>query len=127
MSSSAARVAAIMGSVLSGLVLGVTAGSARAEPVARSVAAAAPVVVRIQVVGSRPKGGIVRPKVKKGRLVTIVVRSDTTDELHLHGYDISRGVKAGGVARITFRATIQGRFELELEKRGIQIADITVQ
>lgn len=85
------------------------------------------VTVEVQVVGARPKGGIVRPTVRKGQRVTIVVRSDTADELHLHGYDVSKPIAAGGVARLTFTASLQGRFELELEDRGIQLADITVR
>jgi hypothetical protein len=85
-----------------------------------------PTVVRVTVVGGAPKGGIVRETVSKGDRVALVVTSDVADEIHLHGYDISRDVRAGGTARIVFTATIPGRFELELEERGIQIADLTV-
>jgi hypothetical protein len=86
-----------------------------------------PTVVRIDVVNGVPKGGIVRETVDKGDRVAIVVKSDVADEIHLHGYDISRDVAAGGTARIAFRATLPGRFEVELENRGVQIADLTVQ
>jgi len=85
-----------------------------------------PTVVRVTVVGGVPQGGIVRAKVSKGDRVALVVTSDIADEIHLHGYDISRDVRAGGTARIAFTATIPGRFEVELEERGIQIADLTV-
>ena len=47
--------------------------------------------------------------------------------MHLHGYDIMRDVAAGGTARIRFKATLPGRFEVELEDRGVPIADLTVQ
>ena len=86
-----------------------------------------PTVVRIEVVTGEPKGGIVRETVDKGDRVVLVVKSDTADEIHLHGYDISRNVAAGATARITFHATLPGRFEVELENRGVQIADLTVQ
>jgi hypothetical protein len=82
--------------------------------------------VRVTVVDGAPKGGIVREKVSKGDRVALVVTSDVADEIHLHGYDISRAVGAGGTARIVFTATIPGRFEVELEERGVQIADLTV-
>jgi len=85
-----------------------------------------PTVVRIVVVNGAPKSGIVRETVEKGDRVVLVVESDVADEVHLHGYDISRDVAAGGTARIAFRATIPGRFEVELEKRCVQIADLTV-
>jgi hypothetical protein len=84
-------------------------------------------VVRVRVVGGVPKGGIVRKTVKQGDRVLLVVTSDVADEVHLHGYDISRDVLAGGTARIRFRAKVPGRFEVELEQRGVQIADLTVE
>ena len=83
--------------------------------------------VRILVEGGAPKGGIVRETVQKGDRVAIVVRSDVADEIHLHGYDLSRDVAAGGTARLRFEATLVGRFEVELEERGVQIADLTVE
>ena len=62
----------------------------------------------------------------KGDRVVLVVKSDVADEIHLHGYDKSTDVTAGGTARLPFTATIPGRFEVELESRGVQIADLTV-
>jgi len=87
---------------------------------------AGPTEIRIVVVNGAPKGGIVREKVDKDDSVVLVVKSDVADEIHLHGYDVSRDVEAGGTARLRFKATIPGRFEVELEERGVQIADITV-
>ena len=86
-----------------------------------------PTTITIRVVGGKPQGGIARPKVKKGASVVIVVRSDTADKVHLHGYDISREVAAGGTARIPFVAKIPGRFEIELENSGVVLAQLTVQ
>jgi len=86
-----------------------------------------PTVVSIVVVNGAPEGGIVRESVDKGDRVVLAVTSDVADEVHLHGYDISRDVQAGGTVRIGFRATLPGRFEVELEGRGIQIGDLTVQ
>lgn len=86
-----------------------------------------PTIVRITVVDGQPQGGIVRKTVSKGDQVVLVVTSDVADEVHLHGYDKSRDVEAGGTVRLAFTATIPGRFEVELEDRGVQIADITVE
>jgi hypothetical protein len=88
---------------------------------------AGPTEIRIVVVNGAPKGGIVRETVDKGDRVVLVVKSDVADEIHLHGYDVSRDVEAGGTVRLPFKATIPGRFEVELEARGVQIADITVE
>jgi hypothetical protein len=89
--------------------------------------ASKPTIVHITVVGGAPQGGIVRTKVSKGDKVVLVVKSDVADEIHLHGYDKSTDVTAGGTARLPFTATLPGRFEVELESRGVQIADLTVE
>lgn len=86
-----------------------------------------PTVVRVTVVDGAPNGGIVRATVDQGDRVRLVVTSDVADEIHLHGYDVSRDVAAGGTVTLAFRASIPGRFEAELEERGVQIADITVE
>jgi hypothetical protein len=86
-----------------------------------------PTVVRVRVVGGVPQGGIVRKTVEQGDRVVIVVTSDVSDHVHLHGYDIMRDVALGSIARIRFRATVPGRFEVELEDRSLQIAAITVE
>ena len=84
-------------------------------------------VVSVVVVNGAPKGGIVRETVTKGDRVVLVVTSDVADEIHLHGYDVSRDVAVGGTVRLPFEARIPGRFEAELEEHGVQIADITVE
>jgi len=86
-----------------------------------------PTEIRIVVVNGAPQGGIVREKVTKNDRVLLIVRSDVADHIHLHGYDIVRDVAPGKPARLPFKATIPGRFEVELEDRGVQIADISVQ
>jgi hypothetical protein len=86
-----------------------------------------PTVVRVVVENGQPKGGIARPTVTQGDRVVLVVESDVADEFHLHGYDLTKKVSAGGSARLSFRATVPGRFEVELEDRGVQIAELTVR
>ena len=88
---------------------------------------AKPVTVSIVVQNGAPKGGIVRATVNKDDHVILVVKSDVADEIHLHGYDRKTDVTAGGTARLPFVANIPGRFEVELESRSVQIADLTVQ
>jgi hypothetical protein len=86
-----------------------------------------PTTIAIVVQGGRPVGGIQRVSVTKGEKAVLVVSSDVADEIHFHGYDLSADVEAGGSAEIPFTATIVGRFEVELEDRGVQLAEIEVQ
>jgi hypothetical protein len=87
-----------------------------------------PTVTRVNIVvrGGRPVGGIRRVTVAKNRRVILTVRADVADHVHLHGYDVMRDIAPGKPGRIDFRATIPGRFEVELEDAGLQIADLTV-
>jgi hypothetical protein len=109
------------------LIAGTTAvaGATPTEPRSLSVTPR-PKVVAIAVAKGRVVGGIKRVKVRRGTRVTLTVRADVRDEVHVHGYDLMRRVAPGAPARISFRATVPGRFEVELEKRALQIAELTV-
>ena len=65
-------------------------------------------------------------KYSKGDRVRLVVRSDVADEIHIHGYDLKQDVPAGGSVRFNFAADIEGVFEIELEERKEQIAELRV-
>jgi hypothetical protein len=89
--------------------------------------AEAPTTITVVVRGGLPEGGIQRPTVERGADVRLVVRSDTPDEVHVHGYDIERPVGPGAPAQLRFRADVPGRFEVELHERHTLIAEIEVR
>jgi hypothetical protein len=80
----------------------------------------------IVVRGGKPVGGIKKLEYKKGEQVRFTVRSDVADEIHVHGYDLKKDVPAGGSVRFGFTAKIEGVFEIELEQRAEQIAELRV-
>src|SRR5688572_28794000 len=84
-------------------------------------------VVHISIEGGVPAGGIRSITVKEGRKVTLVVTSDVVDHAHIHGIDKLVDVGPGLPGKITFTAKPAGRYEIELEERGLQIADLKVQ
>jgi hypothetical protein len=84
-------------------------------------------VLRITVRAGRPVGGIQRASTQKGEAVRVIVRSDVADHVHLHGYDVMRDVGPGRPAQIAVRATLTGRFEIELEERGLEIGELEVR
>ncbi|MEO5575507.1 MAG: hypothetical protein ABIR67_09705 [Gaiellaceae bacterium] len=88
-----------------------------------------PGTIRIDytITGGKPDGGIARDSVARGRIVVIRVTADVADHVHLHGYDLMADVKPGKPATIRFTATAPGRFELELEDRGVQIGELEVR
>ena len=62
----------------------------------------------------------------KGETVRFRVRAPEDEEVHVHGYDISRDVEGGKTEKISFKATIDGIFEIEFEHSGTQIASLRV-
>jgi cytoskeletal protein RodZ len=85
-----------------------------------------PAVQTIRVVNGQPQGGVKTVSFKKGDQVRLKVQSDVADEIHVHGYDLMKDVEAGGSVQFSFKATIEGRFEIELENAGTQIANLEV-
>ena len=81
----------------------------------------------IVVRAGEPVGGVAELDYDQGERVRFKVTSDVADEIHLHGYDISKEVEAGGSATFDFPAEIEGIFEVELEQRAVQIAELTVE
>jgi hypothetical protein len=85
---------------------------------------AAPAVITIS--GGKPAGGIKKLNYTKGDQVSFRVDSDVADEIHVHGFDFHKNVAAGGSVSFDFPANIDGVFVIELESRGEQIAELTV-
>jgi hypothetical protein len=98
-----------------------------APPATTTEAATAPVQVDVVVVGGEPQGGIVRESVDLDSAVVLTVTSDVADEVHVHGYDLMADVAPGAPATIRFTADAPGRFEIELEDTGVQIAELEVR
>jgi hypothetical protein len=80
----------------------------------------------IVVKNGKPVGGIRQLTYNNGEQILFKVDSDVSDEVHMHGYDIMKDVKAGGSVTFDFPATIEGVFEAELEGRKEQILELTV-
>src|ERR687894_1071766 len=68
-----------------------------------------PAFETINVAAGKPDGGVQTITVKKGAKANIQVASqDTSDEIHVHGYDLTRQLKAGDSVRFSFEADAEG-------------------
>ena len=85
-----------------------------------------PQVAAIEIKNGQPVGGVQELEFTRGENIVFGVESDVADHVHLHGYDIFMDVAAGGAVRFEVPATVEGVFEVELEDRATQIAEITV-
>ena len=92
-----------------------TAALPEAEP--------APVIVDVDA----SSGEVARRTVGRGDRVVFNVTAGVADRVHLHGYDVFVDVAPGEPAKISFDAGTPGRFEIELEKGSVLIAELEVR
>jgi hypothetical protein len=64
--------------------------------------------------------------VTQGERVRLLVHADVSDEVHLHGYDLSADVTPEEAARIDFVANAAGRYEVELEGAGEPLFELGI-
>ena len=88
-------------------------GSQATETAVPEARPAPPETARITLSGGTVEGGPRTIEATSGERVRIVVSSDASDELHLHGYDLTRTAAPGRPATFRFRARIEGEFEIE--------------
>ena len=65
-------------------------------------------------------------QVHRGEQVVLRIRSNTTDELHLHGYDLHARITPQETAVLEFSANRTGRFTLELHQAQTELGALEV-
>jgi hypothetical protein len=88
--------------------------------------AAPPAPPTVRVVNAKPQGGVKKLNFDKGDQIRFRIVSDTADEIHVHGYDLMKDVPKDGSVTFSFKGSIDGRFVVELEGHGEQIAELDV-
>ncbi len=88
---------------------------------------AAPRIPTLVVEDGRPRGEPRSLTFTKGERVRFRVRSDVQEELHIHGYDRYVDVGPGRTTSVSFPASIEGIFEVELHGSGAQLASLRVE
>ncbi|HMI82024.1 MAG TPA: hypothetical protein VK480_09585 [Solirubrobacterales bacterium] len=75
-----------------------------------------------------PVGGVQELVYGKGERIHFKVEVPFEEEIHLHGYDVAKEIpQGGGIVTYDLPAEIEGEFEAELEDRGEQIVELTVE
>jgi plastocyanin len=62
-----------------------------------------------------------------GDVVQLSVQSDTADEVHVHGIDVTVDVEPGEPAEITFEAAATGAWEIELHEAELLLGTLEVR
>jgi hypothetical protein len=72
------------------------------------------------------RGKVTKLRFEQGDTVKFRVRVDVADHVHVHGYDLMQDVAPGKTITFSFPAEITGIFEIELEDRAEEIAQLRV-
>jgi hypothetical protein len=105
-----------------------SASSTGTAPRATTKVPAPPPAQRIEVRNGKPEGGVQKITVTKGDTLRLVVSSpDTSQEIHVHGYDLMKDMAPGRPASFRFKTDIEGAFEIELEDTSTKIANLQVR
>lgn len=83
-------------------------------------------VFELTIKGGRLSSGPEVFQVHQGERVTLNIRSDSRDELHLHGYDLHAQISPQQPASLQFTADRTGRFGLELHKAHAELGALEV-
>jgi len=81
----------------------------------------------LTVAGGKLVSGPAVIQVTQGTQVTLRIRSDRADELHLHGYDLHARIDPGAPAELTFTTDKTGRFEFELHHSHVVLGALEVR
>jgi FtsP/CotA-like multicopper oxidase with cupredoxin domain len=86
-----------------------------------------PEIQTVRVRGGRPVGGVQTIEAERGDTVRFRVRTETPQEVHLHGYDITENTTASKPAEFRFEADQPGIYEIEIHSTHTQIAELRVE
>jgi FtsP/CotA-like multicopper oxidase with cupredoxin domain len=83
--------------------------------------------VTVTVAGGKVTPSPGRVQVTKGETVRLTVTSDKAEEIHVHGYDLTKDLEAGEPGTLEFEADQTGLFEVELEKAALLLTQLVVR
>ena len=86
-----------------------------------------PPIQVITIKNGKAVGGVQTVSVKKGDRARFKVVSDADHEIHLHGFDIAKDVKAGGSVTYNVKTDAPGIYEFEIEETGTKIGQVKVE
>ena len=95
------------------------------QAITTTVAKPKPSIPTVNVKNGKPVGGVEKIEVTEGEQIRFRVTDDAGGQVHLHGYDVEKDVGPGNPASFNVKATITGRFEVELHP-ATQVAEVTV-
>lgn len=85
---------------------------------------------RVEAIPIEDGGPVGEPRTleyEKGDTITLRLRADRAEEVHIHGFDRTVDVPSRGAAVTRFKASIEGIFEIEAHRTGEVLAKLEIR
>ena len=103
------------------------ASSSGASSAAASSTSAAGRTLRVTIAGRTVTPAPSQVQVKPGETLTLVVTSDHDDELHAHGFEVEKELKAGVPTTVVLKTDLPGVYEVETHHPPLRLLSVAVQ
>lgn len=94
---------------------------------ASSPAPAAGQTLQVTITGRKVTPAPSQVDIKPGETLTLVVTSDHDDEVHAHGFEVEKELKAGVPTTLVLRTDLPGLYEVETHHPPLRLLSVAVQ
>lgn len=101
--------------------------STGASSPAASSSSAAGRTLRVTITGRTVTPAPSQVQVKPGEALTLVVTSDHDDEVHAHGFEVEKELKAGVPTTLVLKTDLPGVYEVETHHPPLRLLSVAVQ
>lgn len=110
-----------------GAAAGPATSTATSSPTSHAPSTSASRRIDITVTGKQVTPTPALINIAVGESLTIAVTSDRDDELHAHGFNIEKRIKAGQRLEITVKGAQPGVYDIELHQVDLRILQVAVR
>jgi len=101
--------------------------SSGSSTAASSPTSAAGRTLRVTITGRTVAPAPSQVDIKPGETLTLVVTSDHDDELHAHGFEVEKELKAGVPTTLVLKTDLPGVYEVETHHPPLRLLSVAVQ
>lgn len=81
----------------------------------------------VTITGSQVEPAPAQVDLAQGEELTLVITSDHDDDLHAHGFEVEKELKAGVATTVTFTGDAPGVYEVETHQPELRLMQIAVR
>ena len=83
--------------------------------------------LRVTITGRTVTPAPSQVRIRPGETLTLVVTSDHDDELHAHGFEVEKELKAGVPTTLVLKTDLPGVYEVETHHPPLRLLSVAVQ